>query len=41
MSSTLHTIEIWTVVTLLYLALTLPCSLLVERLENRLNLSLR
>ena len=41
MTSTLHTIEIWTVVTLMYLALTLPCSLLVERLENRLNLSLR
>jgi len=41
MTSTLHTIEIWTVVTLMYLALTMPCSLLVERLENRLNLSLR
>jgi len=41
MTSTLHTIEIWTVVTLMYLALTLPCSLLVERLETRLNLSLR
>jgi polar amino acid transport system permease protein len=41
MTSTLHTIEIWTVVTVMYLALTLPCSLLVERLENRLNLSLR
>jgi len=41
MTSTLHTIEIWTVVTLMYLALTLPCSLLVDRLENRLNLSLR
>lgn len=41
MTSTLHTIEIWTVVTLLYLTLTLPCSLLVERLETRLNLSLR
>lgn len=41
MTSTLHTIEIWIVVTIMYLALTLPCSLLVERLENRLNLSLR
>jgi polar amino acid transport system permease protein len=41
MTSTLHTIEIWTVVTVMYLALTLPCSLLVERLENRLNLSLK
>lgn len=41
MTSTLHTIEIWTVVTLMYLALTLPCSLLVERLENRLNVGIR
>lgn len=41
MTSTLHTIEIWIVVTIMYLALTLPCSLLVERLESRLNLSLR
>ena len=41
MTSTLRTIEIWTVVTLMYLVLTLPCSLLVERLENRLRMSLR
>jgi polar amino acid transport system permease protein len=41
MTSTLHTIEIWTVVTIMYLTLTLPCSLLVERLEARLTLSLR
>lgn len=41
MTSTLHTIEIWTVVTVMYLALTLPCSLLVERLEKRLTLSLQ
>lgn len=41
MTSTLHTIEIWTVVTVMYLVLTLPCSLIVDRLENRLNLSLR
>ena len=41
MTSTLHTIEIWTVVTLMYLALTLPCSLLVEKLENRLTLSMK
>ncbi len=41
MTSTLHTIEIWTVVTIMYLILTLPCSLLVERLEARMNLSLR
>ena len=39
MTSTLHTIEIWTVVTLMYLALTLPCSLLVEGLERRMNRS--
>lgn len=41
MTSTLHTIEIWTVVTVMYLTLTLPCSLLVERLEKRLTLSLQ
>ena len=41
MSSTLHTIEIWIVVTVMYLTLTLPCSLLVERLEIRLRLSLK
>ena len=41
MTSTLHTIEIWTVITAMYLILTLPCSLLVDKLENRLNLSLR
>lgn len=33
MSSTYLTIEIWIVVTLLYLVMTLPCSLLVRRLE--------
>jgi len=37
MTSTLHTIEIWTVVTLMYLTLTMPCSFLMERLETRLN----
>ncbi len=36
MSGTLFTIEIWTTVTLLYLMLTLPCSLLVERIEVRM-----
>jgi len=36
MTGTLHTIEIWTVVTLLYLTLTLPCSLIVEQLETRM-----
>lgn len=41
MTSTLHTIEIWTVVTIMYLTLTMPCSLLVEKLENRLNVGVR
>lgn len=41
MTSTLHTIEIWTVVTIMYLTLTMPCSFLVERLETRLNMSRR
>ncbi len=41
MTSTLHTIEIWIVVTLMYLTLTMPCSFLVERLETRLNMSRR
>ena len=36
MTGTLHTIEIWIVVTLLYLTLTLPCSLIVEQLETRM-----
>jgi len=34
MQGTMHTIEIWTVVTLMYLTLTLPCSLLVEQIER-------
>jgi len=37
MSSTYLTIEIWIVVTLLYLLMTLPCSLLVRHLEVRLS----
>jgi polar amino acid transport system permease protein len=36
MSSTLLTMEIWITVTVLYLMLTLPCSLLVARVENRM-----
>lgn len=36
MTGTLLTMEIWITVTLLYLMLTLPCSLLVDRLERRL-----
>ncbi len=41
MTSTLYTIEIWTVVTLMYLTLTMPCSFLAERLEILMNRSLR
>ncbi|MDJ0912500.1 MAG: amino acid ABC transporter permease [Desulfobacterales bacterium] len=41
MTGTLLTMEIWITITLLYLALTLPCSLLVERLEKFMARSLR
>jgi polar amino acid transport system permease protein len=41
MTGTLLTMEIWITVTILYLMLTLPCSLLVERLEIRMARSLR
>jgi polar amino acid transport system permease protein len=41
MTSTLYTIEIWIVVTLMYLALTMPCSFIVERLEIRMNRGIR
>ncbi|UCF94133.1 MAG: amino acid ABC transporter permease [Desulfobacterales bacterium] len=34
MTGTLLTMEIWITVTILYLMLTLPCSLLIERLEK-------
>ena len=34
MTGTLLTMEIWITVTIMYLMLTLPCSLLVERIEN-------
>ena len=36
MSATYLTFEIWITITLMYLALTLPCSLFVERLAHRL-----
>ena len=39
MSGTYLTIEIWIIVTALYLMITLPCSLLVERLENYMSRS--
>lgn len=35
MTSTLLTMEIWITVTILYLMLTLPCSLLVQKIESR------
>ncbi len=41
MTGTLLTMEIWITITILYLALTLPCSLLVERLEKFMARSLR
>lgn len=41
MTGTLLTMEIWITVTILYLMLTLPCSLLVERLEIRMARSIR
>jgi len=39
MSGTYLTIEIWIIVTALYLMITLPCSLLVERLEHYMSRS--
>ncbi|MBD3308634.1 ABC transporter permease subunit [candidate division KSB3 bacterium] len=41
MTSTLLTMEIWITVTILYLLLTLPCSLLVARVEKYMARSLR
>jgi polar amino acid transport system permease protein len=41
MTSTLLTMEIWITVTILYLLLTLPCSLLVARVEQYMARSLR
>lgn len=35
MTGTLLTMEVWIVVTVMYLVLTLPCSLVVDRLERR------
>jgi polar amino acid transport system permease protein len=34
MASTFFTMEIWITITIMYLMLTLPCSLLVERVEK-------
>ena len=41
MTSTLLTMEIWITVTILYLMLTLPCSLLVAHVEQQMARSLR
>ena len=41
MTGTLLTMEIWITITVLYLMLTLPCSLLVERLEKYMGRSRR
>ena len=40
MTGTLLTMEIWITITILYLMLTLPCSLLVERIEKYMARSL-
>lgn len=40
MTGTLLTMEIWITITILYLMLTLPCSLLVERIEKHMARSL-
>jgi polar amino acid transport system permease protein len=37
MASTFLNFEIWITVALIYLALTLPCSLVVDRLERAMN----
>jgi len=37
MTGTLLTMEIWITVTIMYLMLTLPCSLAIQKLEDRLN----
>ena len=34
MAATYLTFEVWITITLMYLALTLPCSMLIQRLEN-------
>jgi polar amino acid transport system permease protein len=37
MASTYLTFEVWITITLMYLALTLPCSMLIQRLESVMN----
>jgi polar amino acid transport system permease protein len=41
MTGTLLTMEIWITVTLMYLALTLPCSVAIQKLEDRVARGLR
>ncbi len=41
MTGTLLTMEIWITVTIMYLVLTLPCSLAIQKLEDRLARGLR
>ncbi len=41
MTGTLLTMEIWITVTVMYLMLTLPCSLAIQKLEDRLSRGLR
>jgi polar amino acid transport system permease protein len=41
MTGTLLTMEIWITVTIMYLMLTLPCSLAIQKLEDRVAKGLR
>jgi ABC-type amino acid transport system permease subunit len=41
MTGTLLTMEIWIVVTIMYLLLTLPCSIAIQKLEERVARGLR
>jgi len=41
MTGTLLTMEIWITVTILYLMLTLPCSVAIQKLEDRVAMGLR
>jgi polar amino acid transport system permease protein len=41
MTGTLLTMEIWITVTIMYLALTLPCSVAIQKLEDRVSRAFR
>jgi ABC-type amino acid transport system permease subunit len=41
MTGTLLTMEIWIVVTFMYLSLTLPCSVAIQKLEERVGRGMR